>query len=145
MLQCDGVQAVSQGVQQAFFWCCSGLIETDFRKMPYGSVLGFFFGVSNAAANLTVVVQTDDDTVTASCYSAWIFQARCSLDARFLYITNESFQDVSSVISFSLRSCWVVKPCGDDWGFMSEQPQEQKKRVVGFAILPEKVHFDHIK
>jgi len=35
-----------------------------------------------------------------------------------------------------------VTPCGDDWVilcFMSEQPPEQKKRVVGFAILPDKV------
>jgi len=41
-----------------------------------------------------------------------------------------------------------VTPFGDDWGilcFMSDQPQQQKKRVVGFAILPEKVNFDHIK
>ncbi len=32
MLQCDGVPAVSHGVQQAFFWCCSGLIEAEFQE-----------------------------------------------------------------------------------------------------------------
>lgn len=36
--------------------------------MPYGSLLDFFFvGFNNAAAKVTVVVQTDDDTVLVSC------------------------------------------------------------------------------
>jgi hypothetical protein len=110
MLQCDGVQAVSQGVQQAFFWCCSGLIETSGNAIWF--IIGFFFGVSNAAANLTVVVQTDDDTVTASCYLAWSFLACCSLYARFLYITNESFQHVSSLLSLSLSLFLFAKLLG---------------------------------
>ena len=69
MLQCDVLQAVSKDVQQAFFWCCTRLIEAEFQENAiwFSVRLPFYFGGSSVAAKVSVVVQTDDDTVTASC------------------------------------------------------------------------------
>ena len=73
MLQCDVVQAVSKGVQQAIFRCCTRVIETEFQENATWFIvkLHFSFGGSNVATKVSVVVRTDDDTVTASCKLAW--------------------------------------------------------------------------
>ncbi len=42
MLQCDGVPAVSQGVQQAFFRCCSELIEAEFQENAIWFIIRLF-------------------------------------------------------------------------------------------------------
>ena len=72
MLQCNVVHAVSKGVQQAFFWYFTQLLQAGFQENAiwFSIRLHFFFGGSSVAV-VTVVVQTDDDTVTASCKLTW--------------------------------------------------------------------------
>ena len=88
MLQCDVMQAVSKDVQQASFWFCTILIEAEFQANAIHMDRGYHCKIAllfwrQQCANVSVVVQTDDDAATAhtlagthiattaSCRLAW--------------------------------------------------------------------------